>query len=477
MNYEFAFVPDGGKVYAYVYNKTICYDPVARAWEETGAKPRTSCRIWGSMCYDPVNKEILHSGGDGGSAAIGTWVYSIASNEWRKLEFGSPQRSELTAKAKDLRWQAKTLLGACCNRFAVSETEAESKADLAARAAELAATAAKFRGEVTAAGLAGTEKAASEAAAQRLDAAAAALKVSGPTLAGKATQENIAAIRAVRVIFEQVVDALAVEPPGRARLQSAYDPVHKKIVIFAGDGLDRVLSDTWVYDCATRTWEQRFPPKAPSPRAGHVLAWLPKSGRIVLAGGYSRVRLPHELWTYDVAANEWKLLLHVPIQKVQSGRETFTISPGCPRMGMQAGAVNEDDVLVCASLPADNYGRGLVTWACKVNPARVDEDGTASNGVASGSYTFNAIDPADWEKAAQPDAEKMRQTYRDMPVNQWTALKFPRYAPGAESLGHDRLRCGSPSVAVLGRRSRHQRGGRRLALQRPGRLLDSWISS
>ena len=112
MNYEFAFVPDGGKVYAYVYNKTICYDPVARAWEETGAKPRTSCRIWGSMCYDPVNKEILHSGGDGGSAAIGTWVYSIASNEWRKLEFGSPQRSELTAKAKDLRWQAKALLGA-----------------------------------------------------------------------------------------------------------------------------------------------------------------------------------------------------------------------------------------------------------------------------------------------------------------------------------------------------------------------------
>ena len=130
----------------------------------------------------------------------------------------------------------------------------------------MAVTAAKFRGEVTAAGLAGAEKAASEAAAQRLDAAAAALKASGPTLAGKATRENIAAIRAVRVIFEQVVNALAVEPPGRAQAQSAYDPVHKKIVIFGGDGLDRVLSDTWVYDCATRTWEQRFPPKAPSPR-------------------------------------------------------------------------------------------------------------------------------------------------------------------------------------------------------------------
>ena len=31
------------------------------------------------------------AGGDGGSADISTWAYSIEKNEWRKLEFGSPK--------------------------------------------------------------------------------------------------------------------------------------------------------------------------------------------------------------------------------------------------------------------------------------------------------------------------------------------------------------------------------------------------
>ena len=60
-----------------------------------------------------------------------------------------------------------------------------------------------------------------------------------------------------------------------------------KIVLFGGDQLDRVLADTWLYDCATRTWEQRFPKECPLPRAGHILAWLPRAKKIVLAGGYA----------------------------------------------------------------------------------------------------------------------------------------------------------------------------------------------
>ena len=432
LNYEFAYVPENGKVYAYLYDKTICYDPVARTWQDLGAKPRTSCHIWGSMCYDPVNKEILHSGGDGSSTNICTWAYSIEKNEWRKLEFGSDKLKALAEPAKQLRWQAKALLGACCNRFAIIETEAEAKAELAAQAKALAASADKFAREVKAAGLAGTDKAAGEVAIQRLASASAALKAAGPGLSEKIVPEKIAAIRAIRVIFEQVVDALAVEPPGRARSQTAYDPIHKKIVLFGGDQLDRVLSDTWLYDCTARTWEQKFPDKCPAPRAGHVLAWLPKAGRVVLACGYSRVDLPQEIWSYDVTANVWKLLLHIPLTAGQVG----PYSPNAPRnwgRAVQVGAVNEEDVLVCPGPPADRNGCDLLTWACKVDPSKADETGAATNAAVSGSYTFNRIDPAIWENLAKPEPEKTKAFLKSMPANQWTSLKFPKYAPGANN--------------------------------------------
>ncbi len=428
LNYEFAYVPDNGKVYAYLYDKTICYDPVSRLWQDTGAKPRPSCRIWGSMCYDPLNKEILHSGGDGGSATIGTFVYSLEKNEWRKLEFGSARLKELSAKAKDLRWQAKALLGACANRFAVSETAAEAKADLAAKANELATAAGNLASEVKSATLADHEKTAGQVAARRLVAAAEALMAATPSLSGKIAAPNVAAIRAVRVSVEQSVDALAAEPPGRARSQSAYDPVHKKIVLFGGDGLDRVLADTWVYDCATRSWEQKFPEKCPAPRAGHIFAWLPKASRFVLAGGYSRDWLEQEVWTYDLAADAWKLLLHVPLVDEDWGRQKF--SHDCPRITARTnmvGAVDENDVLICP----DPQGGGLVTWGCKIDAIKIDEAGTAARASTSGAYTFNRIDPAVWEKAAKPEPEKTRQLLTDLPANQWTALKFPLYAPGA----------------------------------------------
>jgi len=429
-NYEWCYVPDGGKVYLYLHDKTLRYDPVARTWEDLKTPPRTTCGIWGSMCYDPVNKEILHAGGDGGSADVCTWAYDIAKNEWRKLEFGSAEHRALGARAKELRWQAKALLGACCNRFAITETEQEAKADLAALAGALAATAQKLSDDVRAAGLKGVEKTASEVAVRRLEAAVAAVKAFQGKLAGPITPEIIAEARAARVVFEQTVDALAAEPPGRARSQIAYDSVHKKIVLFGGDGLDRVLSDTWVYDCPTRTWEQRFPEKCPAPRAGHVLAWLPKAQKIVLAGGYSRDWLAQEVWTYDVAANEWKLLLHVPLQPEDYGRQKF--SPNAPRTTNrlpQVGAVDEDDVLVCVvSAPP-----GLITWACKVDPSKPDEAGTAAHATASGTYTFNRIDPAIWENAAKPDPEAVAKLYRELPANVWTSLQFPRYAPGAQN--------------------------------------------
>ncbi len=96
---EYCYVPDRGKagrIYAYMHQKvTVCYEVAERTWEDLEAEPRAACRLWGSMCYDPVNKEVLHAGGAGGTAEISTWVYDIDKNAWRRLEFGSADLKRL----------------------------------------------------------------------------------------------------------------------------------------------------------------------------------------------------------------------------------------------------------------------------------------------------------------------------------------------------------------------------------------------
>ncbi|MCG3178013.1 MAG: hypothetical protein BIFFINMI_00336 [Phycisphaerae bacterium] len=420
--YEWCYDPDNAMVYAYLGNMTLRYDPAKRTWEDLKAKPRASCGIWGSMCYDPVNKEIVHAGGDGGTLEIGTWVYSVDKNEWRKLELGSAAARALCDQADALCWQAKALLGATVNRFAVSETDAEAKADLKAKAAELVEAGQKLAAAIQSADLKGAEKSAAAVAAKRVGAAGDAVKAVADKLGGAITPEIIGEVRAARVLFEKVVDALAVEPTGRARSQIAYDPADRKIVLFGGDQLDRALSDTWVYDCATRTWEQRFPDICPTPRAGHILAWLPKAGRIVLAGGYSRIAIPQQIWSYDAKADRWTPLMSA------SGANKGAACPYVDARDTQVGAVTEDDLLVCVQ--SGNPGR--TTWAVKVDPSKALADVQDVAGT-SGEYTFNRIDPADWEKVANPDAAATKKLYEQMPANQWTSMKFARYAPGARN--------------------------------------------
>ncbi len=412
----YCYVP-GGKIYAYKWREhTLVYDVKERTWTDLEAEPRDKARVWGSMAYDPVNEEILHAGGGDGSAEVSTWAYSIENNEWRQLEFGSEAMNELFAEAKGLRWQAKTLAGRCASRHQVAETEAEAEVDLTAEANKLAEAADELAASVEAATLAPNEQAAGEVAVQRLASAAAAVRAVGPRLGGDITPALIAEVRNAREIFERVADALSPLPPGRARSQIALDEKNEKIVLFGGDGLDRVLSDLWVYDCRTRTWEQRFPEVSPEPRAGHILAWLPKSERIVLAGGYSRTGLTQDIWAYDVAANRWTLLMQADPAQYQG--------PSVNARTVQVGAVNQDDVLVCL--------HGNDVWAAKIDPAAtidIPEEKT----VEPGTYVFNPMSPATWEEAAEPDPDGMRRFIEDLPANQWTAFSFPMYAPGARN--------------------------------------------
>jgi hypothetical protein len=428
-HFQWAYDPDSRRLVGYLWNRTLTYDPAARGWQDTGAAPFSKgpfAMVWGNMCYDPVNKEVLSIGGSseepGGTP--GTYVYKVAENAWKKVDVGSKEQYE---RAVALRRQAWALLSACRSRFLVTESAAEAKADLTAQAAALNAAIKPLLDDVMAFRADGSE--ARQRAADRLLFAQTKLAALAPKLAAPIAPDLIAEVKAAHDDLEGAELGLAVEPTGRAHAQPACDVKNGKIVLFGGSGLDRCYADTWVYDLKTRRWEQRFPRVSPSPRAGHALVYLPKSGKIALVGGYTIDgwfrSVPHQVWLYDVAKNEWSVALSLP------GGARGGESAGAPRGGVGgnyagggspwAALATPDDTLVAV----DTFAAGRATWALKVDPAKTDGNAAAALGVPPGAMTF-AHQPAQWEKDADPDAEKTQAFLKDLPLNTWTPLKPPK---------------------------------------------------
>lgn len=116
--------------------------------------------------------------------------------------------------------------------------------------------------------------------------------------------------------LEVAAELLDAEPPPRALSPLTYDPKTKYFVLFGGDHFDYLTNDTWVFDPAKKKWMQRYPEKAPPPRANHTLK-ANGDGTITLTGGYTYTSstdycggqyrdIDDGEWTYDVAANTWK---------------------------------------------------------------------------------------------------------------------------------------------------------------------------
>jgi len=70
---------------------TFALDPATNTWTDLQAENHpTTCRslAWASMCYDPVNDEMLLFGGGlatNPSGAAPTWIYDCRKNRWRRL--------------------------------------------------------------------------------------------------------------------------------------------------------------------------------------------------------------------------------------------------------------------------------------------------------------------------------------------------------------------------------------------------------
>jgi len=438
--FQFAGIQDSERIVTYICNRTVLTDlssgeikglkdsPSPGANPECLLKERevggyyadNSHLVWGSLCHDPVNNEIVSVGGHNSSLAgtPGVWFYSLDKQAWRRGEFGDPQTRKTRAAIDALGDRIWTLVSMARNRFFVSETPEETKADPGADAEKLA-------GEIEA--LAREIK--NKRTVDHLNQAVDMLKKTVPQLKGAIGAETFKTLTFARRRCFDASCTLAAEPPARANSQMAYDASQKKIVLFGGDGLDRYLSDTWVYDCASRTWTQRFPETAPRPRAAHALVYLPKSRRILLLGGYySTNRALSDMWVYDTAGNKWTQIPHKrPV--IDKGRHPWKAVMCAPTRGYHSpvtwpAAANEDDVVVMVD--SGNTGPGKrqqFTYACRIDVSA--GTGGAKSGVPGATVHYRDT-PFSWDRVAKPDPDAVRKKLDALKPNVWTHVPTPR---------------------------------------------------
>ncbi len=429
--FQFAWDADSRKLLACIQNQTVIYDPVSRAWSQTSAAPfsKGAFMHWGSFCYDPIHHEVVSVGGtsDEAGGTPGTWVYRVSDNRWEKLQLGSEAQNNLRARVDATTRAAATVVGVCRNRFHLTETAAEARASFNERVDRLGNLIDSDRSLLPAPQASAAELAGRQAAAPSLKKARMELEDLKNAIVGPMSAATIAIGQSVCDDLQNGANALAVEPPARALSQMVYDAGSKKIVLFGGDGLDRHYADTWIYDCSMRTWEQRFPKVSPSPRAGHALLFLPRSGKLFLAGGYSLgnghsymygdvyAPLPFESWIYDTTRNEWSPLPTSGAPPVAKTASQFSM------------AADENDNVVYVA-PSGRFG--FATWACRVDSGGIDAEKRAQRGVPAQTAAFRGDEdephkgylsavPAFWDRGPAPDPAAMAAMYDALPSNQW----------------------------------------------------------
>ncbi|MFW9992305.1 MAG: Kelch repeat-containing protein [Candidatus Odinarchaeota archaeon] len=100
----------------------------------------------------------------------------------------------------------------------------------------------------------------------------------------------------------------SVQPSSRSSFGIVYDSLNRKIVLFGGYTDDRIMNDTWIFDCTADQWEEAFPAVSPPARTDPALYYDSSNEKTVLFGGvnYSEEEYFGDLWIYDYSSNTWE---------------------------------------------------------------------------------------------------------------------------------------------------------------------------
>ncbi|MCC6653505.1 MAG: hypothetical protein IT348_20305 [Candidatus Eisenbacteria bacterium] len=105
----------------------------------------------------------------------------------------------------------------------------------------------------------------------------------------------------------------AAVPPPRSSASSAWDPAHRRLIVFGGGGPNGRLNDVWVLSLEnTPEWRRLTPLGAPpSARAGAACAYDPKHDRLLVFGGSDSYGRPlGDLWSLSLSGTpSWDSLV------------------------------------------------------------------------------------------------------------------------------------------------------------------------
>ena len=210
---------------------------------------------------------------------------------------------------------------------------------------------------------------------------------------------------------------LETEPPPRCNSRMVYDAKHKRIVLFGGDGQDRGLADTWVFDVRRQRWQERRPDRAPHPRSCHAMAYLEASGNVLMVGGVpvaddrAKQRLAREVWLYDAGENTWTPLAAEAPEGHWASMENL---PG-----------TDEVVLVTASKYDHSRRTYRFRWSPEVAEAKTDGFTARPRSVLKTDRT------PEWYADVPPaDPQAHERFIANLPANKWVEVEPPRSTRG-----------------------------------------------
>jgi hypothetical protein len=263
-------------------------------------------------------------------------------------------------------------------------------------------------------------------------------------LKNRATLDALRAARALQRKIEEAAEAQYPAPCSRRNSPLVFDEKNKVFVLFGGDHEDYLMNDTWVLDLAKNTWRRAKPEQAPSPRAGHALCYLTRSGRVALYEGYVQSSNtdygarpfepanPVQLWIYDVAADRWELTAHHTLAAKDDRAlpaplgffDGYASQYFCP----PALAADADDRLILAAhAGAPKWKRPCETWMFAVDPAQANAAGRERLGTEPNQRLYRT---GPFQAAFCETADAPKDTGLDaLPANRWVKVPAPPRNP------------------------------------------------
>ncbi|MGA2066241.1 MAG: kelch repeat-containing protein [Thermoguttaceae bacterium] len=427
--YQAAYDPGGQTIYCLNGGPVLyTFDVAKKAWKVYPPAAELEGLSWPTMACDTIGRRLVVVGADKKADNLGwcrTLFYDIAAGKWSRLEITDKKVLE-----EHRQWvAANEAMIDLVGRIRLAWYRDPKGAGSAAEVADLRKRCAALK------------------ELPQLDHFVAGLADVDHPLDG---QQTLDALRAAQHMARQV-RALAWDqspvPCARRNSPLAFDAEHRVCLLFGGDHEDYLMNDTWVLDLAKDEWQRRHPDKAPSPRAGHALCWLPAIGRFALYGGYVQSSsadygaspaaplAPPQLWLCGIEEDPWGLAGSWPLPAADD-RSTpaplgfFDGYAGqwfCPpAMAADASGRIVLAAHACGAWPW-RWKRPCETWMLTVDPTHLGAEGTKKLGSPVNQRLYRS---GPFRAEFCETDEKPKDTGLDhLPANRWVRLPDPPRNP------------------------------------------------